>query len=84
MNHPGPMPLRQQARRALKESTTMLMVADQLLKLGNRDEARRLQREARAKRDASMLLMARANELEQESTAEQRFRNHGFDKSRPH
>lgn len=84
MNRQEPMPLRQQARRALKESTTMLMVADQLLKLGNREEARRLHREARAKRDASMLLMARANELEQESTAEERFRNHVFDESRPH
>jgi hypothetical protein len=78
------MPLRQQARKALKESTTMLMVADHLLKQGNRSEARRLQREARAKRDASMLLMAKANELEQESTVEERFRNHVLDRSRPH
>ena len=78
------MPLRQQARQALQESTTMLMVASNLLEQGNREEARRLQREARAKRDASMLLMAKANELEKESGPEERFRNHTSDQSRPH
>jgi hypothetical protein len=84
MNNQGPMPLRQQARKALQESTNMLTVARLLLQQGNREEARRLQQEARAKRDASMLLMARANEVEKESTAEERFRNHLVDTSRPH
>ena len=78
------MPLRQQARKALQESTTMLLVASDLLEQGNKEEAVRLQREARAKRDASMLLMAKANELERETKAEERFRDHSFDRSRPH
>jgi hypothetical protein len=77
------MPLRQQARKALQESTSMLLVAGNLLEQGNREEARLLQRAARAKRDASMLLMAKANELEKES-AEESLRNHTVDKSRPH
>jgi hypothetical protein len=84
MNTHQLIPLRQQARKALQESTIMLQVAGNLLEQGNREEARRLQREARAKRDASMLLMAKANELEMASGPEERFRNHASDRSRPH
>jgi hypothetical protein len=56
----------------------MLTVAGNLLEQGNREEAKRLQNEARAKRDASVLMMAKANALEKAS------RNPDFRNSRPH
>jgi hypothetical protein len=58
------MALRKQAMEALRESTTMFDVAFSLLEQGNREEAVRLQNEARAKRNDSVWLMAKANALE--------------------
>jgi hypothetical protein len=58
--------LREQAMEALHESTTMLQVAGKLLDQGNVEEARRLRDEARAQRNVSVWLMAKANTLEQE------------------
>jgi len=52
---------------ALQESTTMLDVARNLLEQGNRKEAKRLQKEAQTKRNVSVLLMAKANALENAS-----------------
>jgi hypothetical protein len=78
MNYQQWMPLRERAMEALKESTTMLKVARNLLEQGNREEAARLQIEARAKRDASVLLMSKASELERTPVDEARFRKHGF------
>jgi len=49
---------------ALQESTTMLQVANNLLEQGYRIEAERLQRAARTKRNVSVLMMAKANALE--------------------
>jgi hypothetical protein len=60
------MPLREQAMEALQESTTMLEVACNLMEQGNRKEAERLHRAARTKRNVSVLLMAKANALENE------------------
>jgi hypothetical protein len=60
-------PLREQAMEALRESTTMLEVARNLLKQGNATEAQRLQGEARNKRNVSVLLMAKANALDNAS-----------------
>jgi hypothetical protein len=76
MNYHQSMPLRERAMETLKESTTMLKVARNLLEQGNREEAARLQREARAKRDASVLLMTKANELEQTPEDKKRFQSH--------
>jgi len=56
--------LREQAMAALRESTTMLEVASNLLDAGNMDEAVRLKDEARAKRNVSVWLMGKANTLE--------------------
>jgi hypothetical protein len=56
--------LREKAMEALKESTTMLEVASNLLDAGNRKEAVRLKEEARAKRNVSVWLMGEANTLE--------------------
>jgi hypothetical protein len=78
MNYQQSMPLRERAMEALKESTTMLKVARNLMEQGNREEARRLQNEARSKRDASVLLMTKANELERTPVDEARFRMHEF------
>ncbi len=62
-------PLREQALEALEESTKMLEVACNLLEQGNRKEAKRLQTEARTKRNVSVLLMVKANALENASRA---------------
>jgi len=56
--------LREQAMEALRQSTTMLQVASNLLDAGNRAEAVRLKDEARAKRYASVCLTRKANTLE--------------------
>ena len=56
--------LREQAMAALRESTTMLEVASNLLDAGNMDEAVRLKDEARAKRNVSVWLTGKANTLE--------------------
>jgi hypothetical protein len=69
---------------ALQHSTTMLKVSRRLLEQGNRAEAKRLQDEARAKRDASVLLMTRANELERLLRRERAFHRHEFSEARPH
>ena len=61
---------------ALRESTTMFRVARNLLRQGNCEEAQRLRREARAKRDASVLLMTKANALENASHGEIRSQYH--------
>lgn len=57
--------LLEQAMSALQESTTMLQVAGKLLDQGNVEEARRLRDEARARRNISVWLMAKANTLEE-------------------
>ena len=56
--------LRKLAVEALEKSTRMLEVAMRLLKHGNRAEADRVRREARAQRTISTLLMAKASQLE--------------------
>ena len=56
--------LRQQAMEALERSTTMLKVAGKLLDQGNVEEATRLRDQARAQRNVSVWLMAKANTLE--------------------
>ena len=58
------MPLIEQAMEALQESTTMLKVANNLLEQGNSKEAERLHSAARDKRNVSVLLMAKANAME--------------------
>lgn len=57
--------LREQAMEELQQSTTMLQVAGKLLDQGNVEEAKRLRDEARAHRNISVWLMAKANTLEQ-------------------
>ena len=84
MNNQQAIPLREQAMRALRESSTMLTVARNLLRQGNRDEAERLQHEARAKRDVSVLLMAKANALENASRGEIRSIYHRSENSLAH
>jgi hypothetical protein len=71
--------LREQAMAALRESTTMLEVASNLLDAGNRDEAVRLKDEARAKRNVSVWLMGKANTLENGKLSErsQLYETHG-------
>ena len=49
---------------ALHRSTTMLKVAGKLLDQGNVEEATRLRDQARAQRNISVWLMAKANTLE--------------------
>ena len=56
--------LREKAMEALQRSTTMLKVADSLLDQGNVEEAKRLRDQARAQRNISVSLMAKANTLE--------------------
>ena len=56
--------LRQRAVSALETSTTMLQVAQTLLRQGNQKEAARLRNEARYKRNESILLMEQANSAE--------------------
>jgi hypothetical protein len=62
--------LREQAMAALRESTTMLEVASNLLDAGNREEAVRLKDEARTKRNISVWLMGKANTLESVKSGE--------------
>jgi beta-N-acetylglucosaminidase len=61
------VPLRKEAVEALQKSTTMFKQAVILLKQGRREAAKKLQNEARAKRNDSVWLMAKANELEKAS-----------------
>ncbi len=68
--------LREQAMAALRESTTMLEVASNLLDAGNREEAVRLKDEARAKRNVSVWLMGKANTLENAKLREARSQFH--------
>jgi hypothetical protein len=56
--------LRQRALSALEVSTTMLTVAQNLLKQGNQREAVRLRNEARYKRNESILLMDQARDAD--------------------
>ena len=56
--------LQKKAIKALQDSTNMLNVSFTLIEQGNREEARRLQNEARAKRNDSVWLMSKANALE--------------------
>jgi hypothetical protein len=67
MNTQETMPLREQAMEALQESTRMLKVACNLLEQGNKKEAERLHKAARTKRNVSVLLMAQASALENDS-----------------
>jgi hypothetical protein len=64
--------LRERAMAALRESTTMLEVASNLLDAGNREEAIRLKDEARAKRNVSVWLMSKANSLENAKSSDVR------------
>lgn len=64
-DHGQGIQLREQAIEALEESTTMLSVASKLLDQGNVAEATRLRDRARARRNISVWLMAKANTLEQ-------------------
>jgi hypothetical protein len=65
--------LRERAVAALQKSTTMLKVAQNLLKQGNQTEADRLRNEARYKRNESILLMDQARSVEQRSSNVLRF-----------
>jgi len=65
-SQPSVTTLREQALEELSQSTTMLEVASNLLDQGNRDEAARLNKEARIKRNVSVWLMSKANALESE------------------
>jgi len=56
--------LQKKAIKALQDSTNMLNVSFTLIEQGNHEEARRLQNEARAKRNDSVWLMSKANALE--------------------
>jgi len=67
MSNQQTMPLREQAMEALEESTKILEVACNLMEQGNRKEAERLHKAARTKRNVSVLLMAKANNLENAS-----------------
>ena len=60
----GESELREKAMEALHRSTTMLKVAGKLLDQGNVEEATRLRDQARAQRNISVWLMAKANTLE--------------------
>jgi ribosome maturation protein Sdo1 len=77
-------PLREQAMEALQESTTMLEVARNLLRQGNRTEAQRLEKEARTKRSVSVLLMAKANALDNATSGRLPSHYHEPDSSRAH
>ena len=52
--------IQQRALEALQESTKNLLVAEQLLHVGNITEAERLKHEARQQRDISVWLMKQA------------------------
>ena len=56
--------LREKAMEALQRSTTMLKVAGKLLDQGNVEEATRLRDQARAQRNISVWLMAKANTMD--------------------
>jgi hypothetical protein len=84
MNNQQAISLREQAIKALQESSMMFSVARDLLRQGNREEAQRLRAEARAKRDASVLLMAKANALENASHGQIRSRYHEPEHSLAH
>lgn len=60
--------LRERALSSLEVSTTMLTVAQTLLRQGNQREAARLRNEARYKRNESILLMDEATKVEQRSS----------------
>jgi hypothetical protein len=83
MSQEWSMPLREQAMEALEESTKILEVACNLMEQGNRKEAERLHKAARTKRSVSVLLMAKANALE---NASRKRRSHYYevDSSRAH
>ena len=83
-NHHDAMPLREQAMEALQESTTMLQVACNLLEQGNKKEADRLHKAARTKRNVSVLLMAKANALENESEGRMSPRYSDYDSQTAH
>lgn len=72
------MPLMEQAMDALQESTTMLKVASDLLEQGNIKEAERLHMAARNKRNVSVLLMAKANTMDNAGRPSESRRYPGF------
>ena len=78
------MPLREQAMEALQESTTLLEVACNLMEQGNRKEAERLHREAQNKRHVSVLLMAKANALENDYRGSSGSHSRENERSRVH
>jgi hypothetical protein len=84
MNNHQAISLREQAMKALQESSMMLSVARDLLRQGNREEAQRLRNEARAKRDDSVLLMAKANAIENVSHGQIRSRYHEHERALAH
>ena len=84
MHNRESMPLREQAMEALQESTTMLEVACNLMEQGNKKEAERLHKAARTKRNVSVLLMAKANALENESSDKMSSRYYNTDSDTAH
>ena len=68
MNQDLALALRERALSSLEVSTTMLTVAQNLLRQGNQREAARLRNEARYKRNESILLMNEARKVEQRSS----------------
>ena len=67
--------LRQRAVTALATSTTILRVAQDLLKQGNQREAARLRNEARYKRNESILLMDQATAVERRQSNVLQFKH---------
>src|SRR5258706_9924583 len=67
--------LRERALAALEISTTMLTVAQNLLKQGNQREAARLRNEARYKRNESILLMDQATAVERRQSNVLQFKH---------
>ena len=56
--------IRQKALDALRESTRILKIANQLVRVGNTKEAEVLRERARRKRYVSVLLMAQAHPID--------------------
>ena len=56
-----PRNIRQEALSALEKSTKLFVIAENLLRQGNKSEAEWVTNEARAQRNISVWLMAKAN-----------------------
>ena len=69
--------IRQQALSALEKSTKLFEIAENLLGQGNKSEAEWVKNEARAQRNISVWLMAKANKPRTEDKAEYRVQYPG-------